>query len=974
MASPFSTRLEALVHACVHPLVHAAAAIVWGARSIVLLASVPAVAAAQQVAAGTLSGRVLDSRNQPVVSAVVHLRDTRYGTTTDGAGRYRIEGIRAGQYVVLVHRLGFAADSVTVDVGNAATTAPELHLRTAATMLAGVTVKASPRLNETREAALAVRAQADNLVVVQSGDEIRALPNANAAEALARMPGVSTERDEGEGKFVQIRGTEPRLSNVTIDGAHLPGTESRDRVPKLDDVPSDLLGAVEVSETLTADMDADAIGGSVNLVTKVPEGAPHGYFALQGGQQSQLDRKQGQWSLMYGGRTGEAQRLGYLFGATYDRNDRSIEDVEPAWNLEGSRSYPVEWDQRDYLYYRSRTGLGGDLDYRFPGGSSVALKGLFSEFLNDGTRYRFDAALGGDSVATGATGVGSGATFVRETSRRTPNEQMYGLTLNGQMPSEPVELHYGVNYAGTRQLSKNYRTNDFEYDGPNGNGMPLQYNGTDRETPRYAFVNPSDSTAALTPSNFALTRYSLSDGNATGHDVGFHVDGTTHYSLGDDPSTFKFGVKLRDEGKRYDSYNHAYAANQVITLDQVQGTYSDPSFYTTVAPGFLMGPQANEGAIEAWENAHAGAFTDKTNLVRNALGSYHGGETIYAGYGMQSTDLGALHVNVGLRAELTQSEYTGHVATSAQGGATTVTTTPGSQHYVDLFPSAQLKYSLSERSDIRLAVTRGIARPNYYDLAPHLSGTTCASCRTAFGNLSAGNPDLKPQHAWNFDLLGEKYLTRAGLVSAGLFYKKITGFIYDREFVYNGPVSDFTGYFGTRPENGGDATLSGVELTYVQRFYMLPGALRGVGVDMNWTHTDSRAALLSDTATTQSGLGQPVTRWAHLPRQAPNVANLAGTYELGRLSARLAYQFQQASIYSYGDGTPTPNGDTYFYSHGQVDASLLLNVTPQAQLQLQGLDLNNAVFGFYNGAPGSEYSIQREVYGRSVILGVKYDF
>src|SRR5581483_9671414 len=162
------------------------------------------------------------------------------------------------------------------------------------------------------------REQTDNFIVVQSGDEIRSLPNANAAEALARMPGVSTERDEGEGKFVQIRGTEPRLSNVTINGAHVPGTESGDRIPKLDDVPSDLLGAVEVSETLTADQDADAIGGSVNLVSKIPEDVPRGYFAIQGGMQSQLNAKQGQWSLMYGGRYGEQRKVGALLGVTFD--------------------------------------------------------------------------------------------------------------------------------------------------------------------------------------------------------------------------------------------------------------------------------------------------------------------------------------------------------------------------------------------------------------------------------------------------------------------------------------------------------------------------------------------------------------------------------------------------------------------------------------------------------------------------------
>ena len=924
---------------------------------------------------GALAGRLIDSVGAPIAGAVIHIKNTPYGGVTDGGGRYRVEPIASGSYVVSVRRLGFASDTFSVSIGASLVTTPDRVMRSAAAVLAGVVVRESPRLNETREAALAKRAQADNLMVVQSGDEIRSLPNANAAEALARMPGISTERDEGEGKFVQIRGTEPRLSNVTINGAHVPGTEDSDRVPKLDDVPSDLLGAIEVSKTLRADMDADAIGGSVNMITKLPEGAPRGYVALQGGQQSQLDARQGAWSLMYGGRFGDQQKLGALFGLTFDRNNRSIEDVEPAWSVDGNRSFPVEWDQRDYLYGRMRAGGTGAFDYRFDGGSTLALRGMYSAFRNFGTRYRFDAAGGGDdSLSSGTSGYSTGTTFVREVSHRTPDERMYGFTLTGQSPMVPVSLAYGVDFAGTSQLEKNYRTNDFEFDGPDGNGVPLRYDYSDPNNPRYRFVNPGDSTAALNAGNYSLTKYALSDGSALGHDNGAHVDATSRYSMGNTPSTVQFGLKLRHETKSFVSNAATFTAISPLTLDRVVGSYSDPSFYTTISPGFLMGPEPSFGAIEAYENANPGSFKNSTNLVKNQLGSYNGGETISSAYAMQTSDFGAMHVNVGLRAELTNSTYTGHISDTPQGGTTTVTTTPGSQTYLDLFPSVQVKYSLDDRSDIRAAVTRGIARPNYIDLAPHLTGTVCASCRTNFGNLSAGNPDLKPQRAWNFDLLGEHYLTAGGLISGGIFYKQINGFIYDRDFVYNGPVTDFDGYLGTQPENGGNAMLIGTEASYTQRFYMLPGYLGGLGVDVNWTHADSRAQLLSDTASSAATLGHPTVRYAPLPRQSENLANIAGTYDLGRVSARMAWQYQGQSIYSYGDGTSTANGDTYLYSHAQLDASIAINLNRDAQLQIQGLDLNNAVFGFFNGTPGSVHDIQREVYGRSFIVGVKFGF
>ncbi len=956
------------------------------------LLAAPAAVLAQTAPPGVLTGRVVDTSGAPLVSVVVFARGTRLGATTDAAGRFRIDAVPAGDYVLVARRVGFATDSATVSVTAGGTTARDLRLRSSAITLTAVVVRASPRLSETREAAIARRDTAANIVSTLSGDEIRALPNANAAEAAARMPGVSTERDEGEGKFVQVRGTEPRLSNVTIDGAHVPGTEAGSRIPKLDAIPSDLLGAVEISKTLTADMDADAIGGSVNLVTKTPEGDPRGYVALQGGQQTQLSAKQGQTSFTYGGRFGAEHRLGVLVGGSYDRNDRSIQDLEGSWGVDDAgRSIPVEWDHRDYVYGRTRAGGGGAVDYRFAGGSSVFLRGLYSDFRNFGTRYRYDIATSGDStpLANGAQGVGTGAQFTREVSNRTPIERLFGFTAGGRIPAGRVELDYAGNFSGTRQSISNYRFNDFTYAGAGGNGVPLLYNASNVNTPRYRFANPADSAAALDAANYGLSGYSVLGGLSTGRDDGGQVNALVRYTLGSGTaggyaSTVRFGAKIRDEHKSYvntgQSYNYSGDPAAAPTVAQVQSSFSDPNYYGAVAPGFTLGPVPAVGAIEHFEDANAALFTNITNVVRNQVNSYSGGETVYSGYGMNTTDVGPLRINLGLRLEATHATFTGNVATRPQlangkPGPYVVTNVPGSQHYVDLFPSAQLRYALDAESNVRVAVTRAIARPNYIDLAPHLQGEVCAACATNFNNLSSGNPDLKPQHAWNYDLLGEHFFPGAGVLSGGLFYKQITDFIYLRNFVYHGPVTDFQGYYGRQPQNGGSGHLAGAEAQYTQRFLFLPGALAGLGVDLNWTHIESRVALLGDTATAAANLGHPVvTRYAQLARQSPNVGNLGLTYDLGPVSARAAYQYQGASIYSYGDGTRTANGDTYFYPHGQVDASIIANVTPLVSVQLQGLNLNNAIFGFYQGAPGATYSIQRETYGRSFVVGVKYGF
>src|SRR5467141_1271207 len=376
---------------------------------------------------GVLVGAVHDSANAAVSGARVDVVGTAVvGVVTSANGSFRLVNIPAGARTVVVHRLGFAPDSAKVDISAGGTVVHNFVLAPAAVNLASIVVRASPRMAETKAGALAVEQNAPNIISALSGDEIRSLPNFNAAEAAGRIPGVSLERDEGEGKFVQVRGTEPRLSNVTINGVHVPGTEAS-RIAKLDDVPSDLLASIEVSKTLTADMEADAIGGSVTLVTKTPEDAPRGYVAGQYGQTALAGRNTYQGGFTYGGRFGQDGRLGFLLGGSADRNNRAIDDVEPVWGLFGGTAAPTEWAMRDYRYGRRRFGFGGDLDYRFNANSQLYLKGLWSRFDNYGTNYIYDVA-GTPTPGAGGNGTIPGASLTRTTNTRTPQDRMWAVT------------------------------------------------------------------------------------------------------------------------------------------------------------------------------------------------------------------------------------------------------------------------------------------------------------------------------------------------------------------------------------------------------------------------------------------------------------------------------------------------------------------------------------------------------------------
>ena len=922
---------------------------------------------------GIIAGTVTDSASAPISNAILHVIENRYGSVSADNGSYRIVGVAPGQYSVLVRRQGFVTDTFRVTVAAGETSQHDVSLRSIPISLTEIVVTASPRMNETQQAALDKQRKADNIISVMSGDEIRALPNANAAEAAARIPGVSTERDEGEGKFIQIRGTEPRLSNVTVDGVHIPGTEQGDRIAKLDDVPTDLLGAIEVTKTLTADMEADAIGGSVNLVTKIPEGTPRGYFSGQLGQSTLLDHRQGQGSMTYGGRFGDQKKLGALFSGAYDKNDRVINDVELGWTVDNGHSIPVEFDQRDYTYYRERYGAGGQLDYRFQDSSTAYVRGLFSLFKNWGTRYRYDISADGVDDVSGATATGTGIGMSREVSQRRPTEQLYGFTGGGAKTIGALDFNLAMNYAGTRQSVSDYRTSPFGYSGADLSGLALD--GSNPQVPVYHYENAGDAANATNPQNYSLSRYTTSDGLTTGRDLGGRLDATWRYASATTPGSLKFGVKVRAENKEFVEANTSFNATSDYTLAQGLSSFSDPNFYNNVTNAYPLGPVPGDNTVHSFENANPSGFVNATDSLGNLIDSFKGAEKIYSGYVMNTVDVGRLRINVGLRVENTRVDYTGHQeGTDTTSGTTTVSTVSGSSSYTDLFPSVQLRYALGSVTNIRAAVTRAIARPNYYDLAPHISGDTCGGiCNTLTNAASAGNPDLKPQHAWNYDLLFEHYLPAAGVVSGGLFYKSITGFQYDKISVYHGPATQFDGNYVSMPVNGGDGHLFGFEADYAQHLWFLPPALQGLGFDVNWTHVSSKATLLQD-ASDSAHIGQTSARSVVLPRQSPNIANVALLYDSPRFSVRAAWQYQGANITSYADGTATAGGDTYFYAHSQIDASVIFNLTRDVSLQLQGLNLNNAVFGFFNGTPDAQFNIQREYYGRSVIFGAKYGF
>jgi len=274
----------------------------------------------------------------------------------------------------------------------------------------------------------------------------------------------------------------------------------------------------------------------------------------------------------------------------------------------------------------------------------------------------------------------------------------------------------------------------------------------------------------------------------------------------------------------------------------------------------------------------------------------------------------------------------------------------------------QAKYSLDRNSDIRASYGRGIARPDPQDLIPYITLDTSGSVPKE----GIGNPNLVAEHANNFDLLYEKYLNPLGLIQAGFFYKSLTDpLVVNQSYATSG---QFTGYLVTQPNNGGSAWVYGIELNYQQRLSFLPGALGGLGFNGNYTYSNSQA----------TGVDPLRTDNPALLRQTPNTWNLAPSYDRGRLSVHMGFEYNGASIYSYQyenlklnpdgsisanprvGGVAGPAGDNYLYPHLQVDAQASYRLAKGFEVYAQGLNLNNEVFGFYYGSP--QYVVQREYY------------
>lgn len=929
-------------------------------------------AAFGQAERGIISGHAADRAGAVLQGAQVKLEPGDAVTSTDSLGQFRFIGLAPGNYTLTISYIGFAKFTqqvkVTANQENRIDAKMDIAVPTEA-------VNVVAELPHGEAEAINRERVSDNLLQVIPSTVIMSLPNENIADAVGRLPGVSLERDEGEGKYVQVRGTEPRLNNTTVDGVEIPAPEDNVRQFKLDTIPADIVESIEVNKTLAANQDADAIGGTVNLVTKKAGDLPTLSIEGIGGFTPIVNTRYiGLLTGTVGQRFGAQKKFGALLSGSYDYNGRGIDDIEPSPNDTALPSY-ASMDVREYRYHRKRYGFGGSLDYKLKEGSNLYLHYFGSDFQDYGDKWVYTLNSGGSPQFS--------------TSSRLPDYGIDSVAIGGKHVFTDSWLSWEISAARSRQLAAAGDPGATFSPIPNSplNNLTSCVNvpSPDIHLPQWSpscFGSPT-----YNPSQYELTEYNGTNGETSQVNLQGAISFARNYHLASHFSTFEFGFKVRNAHKGQDAYSPTYDQTfipnpnnpPVLPMTNYLSGFTNPNYYFHAYP---LGPVTNYNAIVNGLNSAiaqgALALDEPSTIFGSDASNFDLTERVSAAYAMNTIEFGRFRLQTGLRIEATQLDILGFLVTNnAASTAETVTPQLANTWYWDPLPSVQLRYAISADSDIRAVYGRGISRPNPYDMVPYVTQDQSTNPLT----ISVGNPNLKPEHANDYDVLYEHYLKPYGQIQAGFFYKALSQPIYYlADPHYSGTqYPQFVGDIFDYISNGVNAKLYGVELAYIQRLGFLPGAWSGFGITANYSKTGSSAGSLPLRNDNPA-----------LQRQTPTMWNLSPTYDRGRFSGRLGATYNSASIYQYqweqctasgaaGGGCEDPAnlgpkgplGDNYLYAHLQLDAQASYRVQKSLTVIVQGLNLTDQVFGFYNGSPW--YLTQREYYKPTYSFGLRWE-
>jgi TonB-dependent receptor len=928
---------------------------------------------------GIVEGKITDAADGSTLwGANVLVKGTAKGAATNDAGKFRILQVPAGKVRIAVRYMGYetAEREVTVKADEAVTV--EIALKSTVIQQNEVVVTAQMK---GQQAAINQQITSMTISNVVARDRIQELPDNNAAESIGRLPGVSIQRDAGEGSKVIMRGMSPKYNPITIDGQKIPATDAVDRSVDLSMISSDMLAGIEITKANTPDKDGDAIGGTVNFEMKKADAGFQTRARLEGGYAAQTKSPEN-----YRGSVSVSNRyfddaFGVLVEGNFQRAQRPSDEFGAGYSVSNAVVKIDNVSLVDRFETRDRFGGNIVLDYGFKDGF-LKLSTLYSRTERDETQRRLQYNIS-TSIAE------------NRMRKRFVNIDLITNILAGEYNLNFMKMNWSANYASTRQETPFQHDSRFEEQG--AFNAQILYQGPE------AAVAQAKNRVDLSYFRYDyITQQWIKDGDFAGQ-----VDLTVPATLAPDIwAKVKVGGKYKDKRRDVDNAGLETESNGPgnILMKQLPGRFlktSDGrdlmSYMNFVDDGFsadnfLKGRYnfLNKLSVEKLQ-----AFYEEFKDYRRPsdrrrfyfvdylaeLDDYLAGEQVTAAYAMVELKWGTwVTVLPGVRYERTVNWYKtrfGEVTRDATTGdviARSGQDTVGTLSYADVLPMLHIRFNFTEWADLRLAVTRSITRPDYQNLVPR---------RKIDGDaLEAfyGNPYIGRIRAINYDAALSFYDGRLGLLSLGGFYKIVRDIDYTKQslikFYDKTDPTKFTTFKLFQPDNlPYDSRVYGFEGEIQTNFQFLPSPLDGILLNINFSRIFSKTLLpyvdysQRDPFPPFRPVPKDTSRVIPMPGQSDRIANLTIGYEKGKFSARLSLIYQSNALAVIGE---TVDVDGYTDDYKRWDLTLQYKLPWHASVMLSVNNLTNLPDRSYTSV--MQYPTEEKYYGWTADLGLRFEF
>ncbi len=841
---------------------------------------------------GQVSGAVYESSSGSVLpGANIVIEGTSRGVATGRNGFFLISNLAPGTYNVKASFLGYENGIQEVQIDAGQTT--KINFNLLETVIEGQDIVVYGNLSRGNAKALQDQKNAPNIKNVVSSDLFQLFPDRNAAETAARIPGVSISYDQGEGEFIQIRGIGPEYNSLTTNGQRIPAPDpGAGRSVGMDLLNQDLIENIIVTKASTPEIDGDAIGGNVNF--EMMQAPDKGMLMLHVGggynvQHSDYDEYGNDIIDLaaIGGQRFLDGKLGVLVAGSYYKTNRGSTlrefeyvDVENSDDIFAQHS-------NDYDVKRERFGVNLNTEWRFDDLNKIYLNLNHNQYLDNEIRRSVEWVVEDDEEE-------------KTTRNRLEDQTLSHVMFGGKHNFNDIKIDYTASWIKAQEdmPARTY----FRF----GRDIDLtQYTNDEIKD-----FGPASEFPGAEPSE--LNRIRVDDKLKQDADLAGMLNIEIPYQLMDRTSTVKFGGKYLDKSVKFEEQRlelKKFAEDHVLA----EGEW-----------GF------EDVIVQPDDEDYLGASSSKIKDLNEE--AYDAREAVLAAYGMTNVNINnQLSVLVGARFENTTVNYeTLNLESDNQEAA--------EASYSNLLPSLHATYHIDNNTNLRFAYSTGIARPNYQSLVP-------VEFRDDDDReISRGNPDLKPTTSNSFDVMYEKYTTNLGLLSGGVFYKKLSDIIVGTKVT---ETIDGDPYEVSMPINGDDiATVYGLELAVNQRLNILNvPLLNNFSIYANYTYTKSEAKVKGRTMSL-----------ANSPQNIVNLALMYDNPELG-LSFVISNNFRDYILGSVGSDEFT---DAYYDAEYHLDISATKDIGDHLSITLQLNNLTDQEEHEVFGNPTEDYSTIRQ--------------